>query len=610
MLGVAAINVGLLSVSNAVQFPTLFGLKSFPETKGLNNMSSLITRDAATGVASEVTKKGLAKVGATAIHVIEHPFQEFMEETLQGVISKTAQNYHDRLTNVRSQTAGLEHPVSEFMSSLGKGFSDEYGSKEGWEEGLIGAIVGGLGAPSFKRNAKGKIRPTIEGGILDAFKGKSKEEKDRMQDALDVINSDKQFQALKYNIEQTKSNSLTKNEKDKAVADDDDVAFESAGTDEVFQHVANYLDKGLQDHLEEETAALQSLSPAEYTLKTRGQGAEVISEDEMKAELGDYTRKVDTYKTAYEKVFKSMRMDKMNDNPINQRLLNHLAYAVAKDKEELIQFDAQSKGLRDKGLKMTESELYRLASLHGKVGTKTEKEIADELAKYDNEEHPEYTAKVNKLVDAEYSALVGPEILDKRKDRAALKKIADDYGLDHVEFSKELAKKYRKEKAEDSQFTLDFFQDKERKTNRRRTDFDYKFKEALKQKISDKVRGENEYNKSDYISKDDILAENARIVEKNANLNKEASEKFQQKQSAAMDHLAGKQERITLKDIQDYKDSLEKYKTQLAEDSTIPKSFLDEIDSKTNKDVNKSLDKLAGTISRREASLRVAANLY
>jgi len=607
-----ALNVGLLGASNALQFPTLFGMKSFPATKGLNNMSSFITRDAATGVASAVTKSTAAKIGGKVVKVLEHPFEEFMEETLQGSISKGAVNFHDRLTNVNSRNAGLEHPFSEFASDLWKGMEEQYGSKEGIEEGLIGAIVGGLGAPSFKRNDKGKIRPTIEGGILDALKGRSKEELNRIQEALDVMKSDTQFQAMKYNVDQTKINSFNANEENKAIENEDEVAFESAGTDKVFQHVANYLDKGLKDHLEEETEALKKLTPEQYTAKTREPGSEIVTKEQMDKELNDYFGKVNTYKAAYEKVFKSMRMDKMNDNKINQRLLNHIAYAVAKDKEELKQFDNQSKELRGKGLKMTETELYALALMHGKIGTLTNKELEDELSRFDNEEHPEYLSKIEKLAQEEYDALeLGSEIINKRKVSKKLQDIKDKYGLDHAAFSRVLAKKYKAEKVEDSQFTPEFFEDKTRKENRKRTDFDYKFKEELKKKINEKVRAENEYKKEDYTkSREELLDENAKIVERNMKLNKEAADKFQQKQSAAMDHLAGKQKRVTLKDIQDYKDSLEKYKEQLTADETVPRSFLDQIDNLGSKDINKALDKLAGTISRREASLRVAANLY
>jgi hypothetical protein len=608
MLGVTAANVGLLSISNALQFPTLFGMKSFPATKSVDNMSSLFLRDAVSGTAKEIEQKGIAKIGAGAVKVLEHPFEEFMEETLQGVISKTSQNFHDRLTETASQTAGLEHPVSEFMSSLSKGFSEEYGSKEGWEEGLIGAIVGGIGAPSFKRNSKGKIRPTMAGGVVEALQGRSKEEKARIQDALDVLNSDSQLNSLKYNLEQSKLNSFSTNEKNKSVAADDDKAFESAGTDEVFQHVANYLDKGLKGSLEEETEALKNLSPEEYTLKTRGKDQQVVTAEEQKAELDDYTRKVETYTNAYEKVFKSMRMDKMNDNPINQRLLNHLAYAVAKDKEELLQFDNQSKELKNKGLKMTESELYALALMHGKIGTKTNKDIEDELTKYDNEEHPEYKEKINKLVETEFKENSKEGILNKAKDSDYFKKIKMKYGIRSENVLRDTRRKVVERENEKS--AVERLLSPSEVELKREVDFTDEFNKELKERILKKHKSENKYNKEDYVSKEQLLDENARIAERNNVLNREAADKFQQKQSAAMDHLAGKPKAITLKDINDYKESLQKYKEQLTADETVPRSFLDQLDSYQSKDINKALDKLAGTIMRREASLRVAANLY
>lgn len=594
MFQVMAVNVGLLSVSNAIQFPTLFGLKSFDPVKGMNTNSSFFTKNAVTGLAERATAKGYQKVLGKGVGALKEPFTEFMEETLQGVISKTSQNYHERLTQTNSHTGGMEHPISEFTSNMWKAVKKQYGEKEGIEEGLIGAIVGAIGGPSFKRNKNGKIRPTIHGGLLEHFQDESAEQKQAIQEAMDVLNAGGQLSSLKYNLDQSKMNSFSTNEKNKAEAAGRKGEYNSIGTDEIFQHVSNYLDKGLKDHYTEEKKTLQEMDEAEYTTKTRGEGVEPIAKEQKEKELKDYFDKADAYAEAYEKVYKNMRMDKMDDNPLNKKLLSHLAYAVAKDKTELAEFDEQSKLLQQKGLKMTPREVYRLAKMHNKLGTFTKSELEAEIKSLTSD------AARNHFEDyRDNSIYLQEEFQGKNISKASIRKAVAFMGKldgseDMVTARKEIDR-IEKMGSEGVRVPLSTMRTRELVMN----------SDAYKN-AKEKLSQENlEAYSADFIAK----SEN-QIEKKNMRANISAAKKFQSNQSDVMKHLAGKEERILGVDIEQYLKDIEKYNEHLTEGETVPKLFIDTLDSKGTEDINALLEELSETVGRRETSLRVAANLY
>ena len=55
--------------------------------------------------------------------------------------------------------------------SIYKGLSDAYGTREGWDQGLIGSLTGAIGMPMPSRNQKtGKMGVDWAGGIWGDLK--------------------------------------------------------------------------------------------------------------------------------------------------------------------------------------------------------------------------------------------------------------------------------------------------------------------------------------------------------------------------------------------------------------------------------------------------------
>jgi hypothetical protein len=134
-----AANMALVGAGNAIQFPKLFGPAPKPKLR-INTPSSLL-RDKATSAIKPDSKltKGLKIAGLT----MKNPLYEgFVEEGGQSVFSKTGED----LVLSKFNTDGTQNAV-DLISSLHQGFEDTYGTKEGMKEVLIGAIVGGIGAP-------------------------------------------------------------------------------------------------------------------------------------------------------------------------------------------------------------------------------------------------------------------------------------------------------------------------------------------------------------------------------------------------------------------------------------------------------------------------------
>lgn len=596
MLQVAAMNVGLLAVSNAVQFPTLFGSKSFNAVNNVNANSKAFTRTAE-GVAEKVGLKGYKNVLSKGVGALKEPGMEFMEETLQGVISKSSQNYHERLTQTKSHTGGMEHPIAEYTEGFLKALGDQYGNKQGIEEGLIGAIVGALGAPSFRRNSKGKIRPTIVGGLASHFSGESEYQKQAISEALEVLNAGTQLSSLKYNLDQSKMNSFAANEKNLAEKNNNKGAMESAGTDDIFQHVAGYLDKGLKGKMLEEHDTLRNMSEEEYTLKTRGEGVTSVSELEKEKELEDYFSKSKTYMDAYEKVFENMRMDKMDDNPLNKKLLSHLAYAVAKDKTELENYDKQAAVLAKKGLRMTPRELYKLAKMHNQLGNFTKKEMEAEIGSLTSDfsriEFEDYKEGRRNFSD---------EFEDPTSSKANRKRAKTFLSkLNNADSRKEAISELAKiEKMGSEGVRVPVATMKAREL-------------AMKSEAYQKAKDHfSEEKQLEFKTNAEALAEKHQKdnTKQNMRSNIAAAKNFQSTQSQVMRELAGKQERILGVDIEQYLSDIDKYKEQLTAADEVPKAFIDELDSKGTSDINELLQELSDTVDRRENSLRIAANLY
>ena len=380
-LGVLAANVGLLSVSNYVQFPTIFGKNSYDALKRIDGNAGKFLRETIEGKAIAIEQKGLKKFANKATRLLAGPGAEFMEETGQGVITKGFESYHERRANGRSSAKGMETSTSNFLTdisdSFGGAIENQYGTKEGIYEGLIGAILGASGIPGVKRHSDGKYKGmTVHGGIWEGMKGKSAEEVASVQNAIDTLNFGNTIEILKDNSLRSKEAARRTEDENNDFDNNDFSRKNNYRDDKVFSKVKEYYDKGLQSYLVEEMEALDAMSLEDYG---KAIGDESVTAEEKELTMKDINEKMLNYGTAYETVYEKMKMKDVADSPINRQLLDHLVYAIGTDAESLRQIKGITTKLAEKGMLMSSDKISRLASLHASFGTLSNEEISKEL---------------------------------------------------------------------------------------------------------------------------------------------------------------------------------------------------------------------------------------
>ena len=218
-------NIAALMVSNNLQFARMlrggYGtsnllkgvtLKANGEiTKSLTDFGKALAKGTAGIEAKEINKVGLR----TALGVTKNMLSEGSEEMAQNLISGTAQSTHSAQLNQWAEqkhrsdkdkyslfSSSINPNVTkqyvDTLKSLGKVWNDEFGSfdKGGWEEFFLGAITGGLGTLSIRKQnpnepSSKRIKIGWQGGIYEAFNDIQEERKDnerRAEFLKDFIN--------------------------------------------------------------------------------------------------------------------------------------------------------------------------------------------------------------------------------------------------------------------------------------------------------------------------------------------------------------------------------------------------------------------------------------
>ena len=151
--GVFAANMAILSVSNAAMFGKAFNLKN-PFSAELSNISKAVRNRANSALGlgikageevGELAVKQATKTQRLAGNVYKvlgkASVEGLYEEGFQGVAGKTMQNILEAKYDPDSDSS-----VS-MMTAFTKAFSEQYGTKEGWKEIVIGSLIGwGAGA--------------------------------------------------------------------------------------------------------------------------------------------------------------------------------------------------------------------------------------------------------------------------------------------------------------------------------------------------------------------------------------------------------------------------------------------------------------------------------
>jgi hypothetical protein len=151
---VFATNMAILTPSNMAMFGSIFNIASpfKGAAKAMNkSMFGIGTKTLESGVVEGLKATGKQK-GAQYAYAALKPLvtEGLFEEGLQGVTTKTAENWISA-----SYDPKYNNETMAFAEATGKAFSEQYGTKEGWNAIGIGAIVGGISSLTI---GKGKFQ--------------------------------------------------------------------------------------------------------------------------------------------------------------------------------------------------------------------------------------------------------------------------------------------------------------------------------------------------------------------------------------------------------------------------------------------------------------------
>lgn len=291
-LATLGLNMALVGYSNLSQFPSVF--KSFGNTRKI--ASEGVTSDIIDGVRQYSTKASKLAKNQRALNKVwagvKNPFMEgFVEEGGQGVISGTMGSFFDRKNDVEGITAS-----EQFLNSFGKSILDTYTTKEGLNEVLMGALIGGVGAPGRgllsvlgKDNALGRYgyeksigednKPVYkraslwDGGAVGGIDEYNSDIQQAEELATLLNDSPDILKALKVNFDaQVRSNSLNKN-LDEAIDNNDHFEFANAKDDILFNYIDSRAENGLLDDVYSRLEDLENMDLDQFFTAFKGEDA-------------------------------------------------------------------------------------------------------------------------------------------------------------------------------------------------------------------------------------------------------------------------------------------------------------------------------------------------
>lgn len=381
-------NTALLNVSNAMQFPQIFGT-SFVKNK---SVGSLVRKGLGEIGKKEGKRAATARMFGTVGRVLKNPATEFMEETLQGTIGKFAYNNYELMLGEGTQAGVLAPRANSIGDSMFKAVKDTYTTEEGLSEGIIGAFVGAVGIPGLKKHGKGK-KFTMHGGVIGGFRENSAHNK-ALDDAISQLNSNSIKDAVTYKKDQAVRASVDSQREDLALMTGNKIEFEDVKNNKVYRYTVDRMEQGMEEYIGEDIKELKDIAEndIEKYRELFGKDESFDKEDAIE-EVNDFERKVDIYKDAYKTVHKRFNANLVRQDKYTKKLTDLLTHAVATEKVYGKRLDNLKQRLVTlaKG-DMTPEELDSFVKTSGKVSN-----AQDVLDKY-------LVKKTNEKKNAELSA--------------------------------------------------------------------------------------------------------------------------------------------------------------------------------------------------------------
>lgn len=200
-------NTVILGISNGIQFKNLF-------TKGFN--PNLRVAEGITGTIGKGYKYSTPV--SKYLDIAKNPLAEgIWEEQGQYAAQKASEDFYQKRFNGDKQDS-----IDDVFHSVYKGLSEAYGTREGWNQGLIGSLTGMIGLPTVARNQQtGNLGVTMASGIWGDISNIRRENEynqiavDKLNETLKGESFQNNYQGLIRNLslEEEKLNAVTNNDK-------------------------------------------------------------------------------------------------------------------------------------------------------------------------------------------------------------------------------------------------------------------------------------------------------------------------------------------------------------------------------------------------------------
>ncbi len=360
--GVFAANMVLVGSGNILQFGKHMGL-DFDDFKKIFKTPSYKPIVDATGEKTFVNagSKFLRKTSA----IVKNPIVESQEEMLQSVISGTGKDY--ALSKYNNNGEG---DLNMLLESSLKAFKKTYGSSEGWEEGLIGAIVGSAGviAPRSTTKADGtkQLPITLAGGIRESVIDWRESERKR-EEVLKNLNEKGSISSLKAGVShfiRERGNEIVK---DVSLANNDKNAFKNAQDNQFHSYVTSRYEAGMLSSVYDDLNELKTIPLEDFKKAFIPEENRLdYTEDQRIKDITSFERRARNIENTIkfiDKVYDGTNQDKREALIYNQSMVNRIEERMNNILNEINTLTGgQSKTLNvrnEKGERLSKEEIFK-----------------------------------------------------------------------------------------------------------------------------------------------------------------------------------------------------------------------------------------------------------
>ena len=181
------------------------------------------------------------------------PISEGNEEVLQQLASDIPGDYYNNdmmdFYNSKVDKNG-NNTTASWLNSISTAIKEDLGKESTWEQFFVGAITGAMGIPGFHKNAEGKWRPSLDGGIVGAYK---EEQSKRLRESK-IISSMNEFESEARNSSKALFSGLIREQhyldkQNEAIAKGDRFGFENSRFMQLASAIDAYANAGQLDAL-------------------------------------------------------------------------------------------------------------------------------------------------------------------------------------------------------------------------------------------------------------------------------------------------------------------------------------------------------------------------